>query len=142
MKLQTMVARRSRLLVLALFAFSGVRAPAQTQAESGGAPPAARITQAIDESQLVQLAGNVHPLAQKEFDQGRVSGLGPMKRMLLLLKRSAEQESALAQLMVDQYNANSPNFHKWLTPEQFGTQFGPSDADIQTVTTWLRGHGF
>jgi hypothetical protein len=137
-----MMARSSVLLVLGVLAFSGVRAAAQTQAESGGAPAAARITQAIDESQLVRLAGNVHPLAQKEFDQGRVSGLAPMKRMLLLLKRSADQESAVAQLMVDQYNANSPNFHKWLTPEQFGTQFGPSDADIQTVTTWLRGHGF
>src|SRR2546430_9167549 len=53
-----------------------------------------------------------------------------------------EQESALAQLMVDQYNMASANYHKWLTPEGFGAQFGPADADIQTVTAWLRSHGF
>jgi len=37
---------------------------------------------------------------------------------------------------------DSPNFHNWLTPEQFGKQFGPADADIQTVTDWLAHQGF
>ena len=32
---------------------------------------------------------------------------------------------------------SSPNYHMWLTPEQFGQQFGPADADIQAVTDWL-----
>ena len=27
-------------------------------------------------------------------------------------------------------------------PEQYGKQFGPTDADIQTVTSWLQSHGF
>ena len=66
----------------------------------------------------------------------------PMNRMLLMLKRSMEQESALTQLLVDQHNTNSPNFHKWLTPEQFGAEFGLADADIRTVTSWLESHGF
>src|ERR1700674_2784009 len=107
-----------------------------------GAAVSARITQAIDETQLVTLKGNVHPLARPEFDQGAVSDSMPMNRMLLVLKRSMEQESALTQLLVDQHNTNSPNFHKWLTPEQFATQFGPADADIQTITSWLQSHGF
>jgi len=38
--------------------------------------------------------------------------------------------------------SGSPNYHKWLTPEEFGQQFGASDADIQAVTSWLQGHGF
>src|SRR6202035_2499976 len=36
----------------------------------------------------------------------------------------------------------SPNYHQWLTPQQFGQRFGPADADIQIVTNWLQSRGF
>jgi subtilase family serine protease len=62
--------------------------------------------------------------------------------MLLVLKRSDEQESALRKLLDDQQDKASPNYHKWLTPEQFGRQFGPADQDIQTVSSWLQMHSF
>lgn len=103
---------------------------------------ATRITQPIDETQLVRLTGNVHPLARPEFDQGAVEDWQPMNRMLLLLQRSPEQEAELQRLMHEQQSKDSPNFHKWLTPQQFGAQFGPADADIQTVTDWLTRQGF
>ena len=63
-----------------------------------------------------------------------------MERMLLVLKRSPEQESALQKLLDDQQDKSSPNYHKWLTPEDFGKQFGPADSDLQAVTTWLQSH--
>ncbi len=66
----------------------------------------------------------------------------PMNRMLLVLKRSDEQESALRTLIDDQQDKASPNYHKWMTPDEFGKQFGPSDQDIQQVTAWLQSHGF
>jgi len=44
--------------------------------------------------------------------------------------------------MEEQQSKNSPNYHAWLTPEQFGQQFGPADADVQAVTDWLTSHGF
>jgi uncharacterized membrane protein len=145
-KANTVIIRYSLLSFAILFAFSGLRVSAQTKPDSVSATQAAalpaRITQAIDETQLVRLKGNVHPLARPEFDQGAVSDSMAMNRMLLVLKRSVEQESALMQLMVDQHNTNSSNFHKWLTPEQFGAQFGPADADVQAVTSWLQSHGF
>lgn len=62
--------------------------------------------------------------------------------MLLVLKRSPEQEVALESLLNHQQDESSPNYHAWLTPEQFGQLFGPSDADIQAVTDWLQSHGF
>lgn len=65
-----------------------------------------------------------------------------MQRMLLVLKRSPEQESVLRKLLDDQQDKTSPNYHKWLTPEQFGKQFGPSDSDLQTVVAWLQSRGF
>jgi hypothetical protein len=119
-----------------LLALKGVRTNAQTQGVR------ARITEAIDETNLVRLRGNVHPLARAEFDQGVVADSQPMNRMLLLLQRSPEQQAALSKLMEEQLIKGSPNFHKWLTPEEFGEQFGPADEDIRTVTAWLGSHGF
>ncbi len=143
---RTLILRNSLLFLATLLTFSSLPATAQTKPDSASPTQSvavpARITQAIDETQLVPLKGNVHPLAQPEFDQGAVSDSMALNRMLLVLKRSVEQESLLMQLMVDQHNTNSPNFHKWLTPEQFGAQFGPADADIQAVTSWLQSHGF
>lgn len=100
------------------------------------------ITAAVDESRLTILKGNTHPLARPEFDLGTADGSLPMNRMLLVLKRSDEQERALRKLLDNQQDKHSPSYHKWLTPEKFGEQFGPSDADVQTITSWLQSHGF
>jgi subtilase family serine protease len=100
------------------------------------------ITKPVDESQLTVLQGNTHPLARAEFDQGAAPMDLPVHRMLLVLKRSDEQESALKGLIDNQQDKASPNYHKWLTPEAFGKQFGPADQDIQQVTAWLQSHGF
>jgi hypothetical protein len=124
------------LLLLVIFVLPHSRAQAQTPSA------AVRITQAVDEKNLVTLKGNVHPLARAEFDQGAVSDGQPLHRMLLLLQRSAGQEASLEKLLDDQQNKSSANYHAWLTPAQFGQQFGPADADIQTVTSWLQSHGF
>jgi len=146
MKLQPSLVHNSLLLLAAVLALGGVRVAGQTKPESPATGQAAaipaRITQAIDEARMVEMKGNVHPLARGEFDQGAVSNATPMKRLLLLLERSPEQEAALQQLMAEQMSKESPNFHKWLTPEEFGRQFGPADADLQTVTNWLTSHGF
>ncbi len=104
--------------------------------------PRPLITQSVDESQLTTLTGNTHPLARPEFDLGAAPATLPMKRMLLVLKRSPDQETALRKLLDDQQDKSSPNYHKWLSPEQYGQQYGPTDADLQTVTSWLQSHGF
>ena len=101
-----------------------------------------RITQPVDETQLTVLQGNVHPLARAQFDRGAAPPDLPMNRMLLVLQRSPQQEASLRKLLDDQQDKASPNYHKWLTPEQFGQLFGPADQDIQTVTSWLQTQGF
>ncbi len=105
-------------------------------------PTRSLITTAVDESQLRVLQGNTHPLARAEFDQGAAPADLPMNRMLLVLKRGDEQQTALRTLIDDQQDKASANYHKWITPEVFGKQFGPSDLDIQQVTFWLQSHGF
>ena len=45
-----------------------------------------------------------------------------MQRMQLVLKRGPEREAALETLMAQQQDKSSPNYHKWLTPDQFGSE--------------------
>jgi subtilase family serine protease len=101
-----------------------------------------RVVEAVDDARRTTLNANVHPLARAEFDRGAVAESQPMNRILLLLKRSDEQEAALQDMLAKQQDKSSAIFHQWLTPEQFGAQFGPADADIQAVTDWLTRQGF
>jgi subtilase family serine protease len=110
--------------------------------QTSPAEPRPLITQPIEESSLTVLKGNTHPLARPEFDLGTAPATLPLRRMLLVLKRSPEQELALEKFLDDQQDKSSPNYHKWLTPDEYGKQFGPTDADLQTITAWLQSHGF
>jgi hypothetical protein len=99
-----------------------------------------RITGEVGSSAMVSLPGQVHPWARAAFDRG-VAPENLSGRMLLVLKRSQEQESALQALIASQQDPNSPNYHKWLTPEDFGKRFGVADSDVQTVTSYLSSQG-
>ena len=97
---------------------------------------------AVDGTRLVRLPGNVHPLARAEFDRGAAPDALPTNRMLLLLSRTQEKESALLNFLQEQQEKNSPNYHQWLTPAEFGRRFGPSDQELNAVTSWLISEGF
>jgi subtilase family serine protease len=66
----------------------------------------------------------------------------PMERMILALKLAPESKARLETLLAEQQDPKSPNYHRWLTPRQFGDQFGPALADIKAVTNWLGSQGF
>ena len=95
-----------------------------------------------DEDSVLILPHTRHPLALPENDRGRVAPGLPMERVLLQLNGSPEQQAALDQLLEDQQDPGSPNYQSWLTPEQFGEQFGPVQQDLDAVTAWLQSHGF
>jgi hypothetical protein len=101
-----------------------------------------RVVDAVDNTRRVVLRGSVYPLARTEFDRGAADGGLPMTRILLLLKRSADQEAALESYMEQQQDKSSASYHAWLTPQQFGTQYGPADADVRAVTQWLESQRF
>lgn len=133
----------STLIAAIVFAVTlGVPMQGQEAAQTAATAVRPLITQTIDESRLTTLKGNTHPLARAEFDLGTAPASLPMERMLLVLKRSADQETTLRKLLDDQQDKASPNYHKWVTPEQYGAQFGPTDSDLQTITSWLQSHGF
>ncbi len=101
-----------------------------------------RVTQPIDETKLVSLVGNIHPLALPKFDRGPVPDSLPMEHMFLQLRRTPEQEEALKAKIVELQNPNSSNYHKWLTADELGKNYGPAQQDIDAVVEWLGSHGF
>ena len=101
-----------------------------------------RITQAIDETDRVALHGNTRPEAVLANDRGPVANDFAMEHMLLQLKRSPEQEQALQQFLDELHTAGSPNFHHWLTAQEFGDRFGVAKSDLNAITSWLESQGF
>src|ERR1017187_2166387 len=97
-----------------------------------------RVTKAVDNRQRVTLAGHIHPSARAENDQGRVDASLPLPYVTMTLKPSDAQQTALDQLLMDQQDPFSANYHHWLTPEEYADRFGVSQADIDQITAWLR----
>jgi hypothetical protein len=106
------------------------------------AAPQARIVEAVQSDKVVTLRGNVHPMARPANDRGVLPDQQLITKIHVLLQRSAAQENALQQLMAQQLDPGSPKFHVWLTPQEFGQQFGPADSDVRAVKDWLSSQGF
>jgi subtilase family serine protease len=117
--------------VVVFVALLAVTASAQTRS---------RITQRIEDTEPVMFSVP-HPLARAEFDQGRVEGSMPINRASIVFKLAPSQQAALDKLLAEQQNPGSPNFRRWLTPEQYAARFGMSDADLSKVSAWLKSQG-
>jgi subtilase family serine protease len=90
----------------------------------------------------VPLRGNVHGLARPEFDLGRADGSRLIQGVSLAFRPSPAQQKDLNRFLAELGDPKSPNYHKYLTPAQFGERFGLSLNDIAKVTNWLQSHGF
>ena len=106
------------------------------------AVPVVRITAAPAETALTTLRGNTSPMAQSRYDHGTASASMATGRISLLLRRSPAQQQALTQYLGALQNPQSASYHKWLTPQSFGANFGIAQQDLQTVEQWLRSQGF
>ncbi len=123
------------LIFLSTFHFTSSEA-AQT-----GSHARVLIRQNIDKNNLFTLKGSTRHEATPENDRGPVADDFMMEHMLLQLKRPPELEKELQQFIDDLHNPGSPNFHKWLTAQQFGERYGLAQQDLDTITRWLRSHG-
>ena len=124
-----------------LISFAVLSSSKAAFAQAGSISAGSRITGQIDEKQLVTLAGNTHPLAMAKLDQGAVADEFPMEHMYLQLRRSTEQDKELESVLEDLQNPRSANYHHWLTAEELGAKYGPSQKDIDAVVSWLSSHG-
>lgn len=116
--------------------------PATAQVSSGRSQVPSRIVSPIDESIRVTIPRSTHPMAKPALDVGTLDGSTELKRMILVLGGSPDQEYQARTLLDSQHTGGSPDYHHWLTPEEFGAKFGPSSQDIAQVTGWLQQHGF
>jgi pseudomonalisin len=105
-------------------------------------PERSRVTTVIDDRRTVSLTGNLHFLARAEFDAGLASPDHRMERMILVLQPDRSQQASLDALIEAQHDQNSPEYHRWLTPDTFAERFGISQDDVDRVTAWLGRHGF
>jgi hypothetical protein len=104
--------------------------------------PATRIRTEISSTAASPLKGSLHPLAQAQFDTGRLSGETRLGGISIVFSRSAAQQADLEALIAAQQNPSSPLYHQWLTPDQFAARFGMAQADLNKVQTWLQQQGF
>ena len=129
------IMKRTLLLILFLVVTGALAASAFAAA---GASP----FRVIDDNDTVILQGNVHALARPEFDRGAARASLSMERMILTLQPSPERQAELDSYSAELHDPSSFNFHRWLTPEEFGERFGPDPMDIDLITRWLTLHGF
>ena len=90
----------------------------------------------------VRPPGNVHPLLAAARPLGPAPADSPMARMILALRLAPEAEARLERRLADLQDPGSGHYRRWLTPEQFGEQFGPAPEDLARVSDWLRAGGF
>ena len=101
-----------------------------------------RLTRPIESTPVSALKGNVHALARPEFDQGPVEVSFRLDRITMMFKPSESQQADLDALLGQLQNPSSPNYHRWLTAEQFADRFGLSPNDLAKITSWLEAQGF
>ena len=99
------------------------------------------ITQRVDSGLTVALSGNTRPEANAGNDRGRVSDAMVFEHMQLQLQRSARSEAALQTLIASLHDVNSPNYHQWLSAQQFGATYGAAASDLAAVQSWLTKSG-
>src|ERR1700733_6445733 len=101
-----------------------------------------RIKETLDTSVRKTLVGNRTPKARVENDQGLLDSSRTITGITLIFQPSQAQHGDLKQLLEQQRDPTSPNYHQWLTPEQYADRFGLSGSDIREVTSWLESEGF
>ncbi|HXA52103.1 MAG TPA: protease pro-enzyme activation domain-containing protein [Candidatus Acidoferrum sp.] len=77
------------------------------------------------------------PRARAEDDRGRLPANFALQSMSLVLQPSAAQQADLDRLLAAQQDPGSPEYHHWLTPEQYADRFGVSPDDVAKITAWL-----
>ena len=101
----------------------------------------ARLSGPIDETHRMALPGTVHPDTRTAVDLGPVEPSRMLGPLAVLLKRTPEQQAAIEKLLREQRDPGSPNFHKWLTPEQYAERFGLLEGDMSALRRWMESHG-
>jgi hypothetical protein len=86
----------------------------------------------------VRIKGN-HPAELARL--GPVVHADPAMKLHLTVVLGIHDQAKLDQLLADQQNPSSNQYHQWLTPKQFNERFGPTQAQTDAVAQWLKSQG-
>ncbi|MGC9940597.1 MAG: protease pro-enzyme activation domain-containing protein [Verrucomicrobiota bacterium] len=101
---------------------------------SGGAI----FTEPAASAALVTIPGHV-PVAVSRL---RPEALLPeTNKLILAIGLPLRNTAALSNLLRQVYDPASPSYHKYLTPDEFTAQFGPSEQDYQSVIDFAKING-
>jgi hypothetical protein len=107
-----------------------------------GAETPRRIHGEIRDDETFRLTGHTRPIIALAQDEGEVSSAQELPRLALHFAMSTQQGEDLDQLLRQQQARDAAQYHKFLTPEEFGARFGPNAQDVAQVTAWLQSQGF
>jgi hypothetical protein len=94
--------------------------------------------QALASPGPVTLPQGLSPIAQSGQDLGRLLGNMPIQLAVIL---SLRNEKTLQNLIAAQNTPGSPQYHHFLTPEQFVESYSPTTQDYQAVVDFLQNNG-
>src|ERR1700677_4034451 len=97
---------------------------------------------AVSGNSRLPVTGTVSGRVKLSSDLGPAPADTKLESLSLRFSFTAAQQASLTQLMAAQLNPSSSSYHQWLTPEQFGAQFGLSSSDLAKVSSWLTSQGF
>ena len=94
----------------------------------------------IQDTHRTRMTGYIHPMAKAENDLGPLDVSVPLPAITLVLSQTPEQQADLDGFLTAQQDPSSPDYHRWLSPEQYADRFGASPDDIAKITAWLEQH--
>jgi len=95
------------------------------------APPAS--------AQSVSLHNTVAPDAIR---LNPVGAADPTKLLTMAIEFMPRNHAQLDALIAAQQDSTSPQYHQWLTDEEYTWRFGPTERDFNAVADWLTSSGF
>jgi len=86
-----------------------------------------------------QLSGGHVPAAVARL--APAGSLPGSQRLNLAIGLPLRNEQELDALLQQLYDPASPNYHRYLTPDEFTARFGPTEKDYQAVMDFARSNG-
>src|ERR1017187_923048 len=102
--------------------------------------PPSRTSSKVQSRTRTRMTGYIHPMAKAENDLGPLDVSVPLPAITLVLSQTPEQQADLDGFLTAQQDPSSPDYHRWLSPEQYADRFGASPDDIAKITAWLEQH--
>jgi len=130
--------RTTAQLCLALLFFSAHEGATQTMSARALTPVAQvnRVMDGANFSTQTQLSGHLPQWVRTENLSGTRVNPGTTLHLSVVLTRAPQVQAAFEKLLADQQDSTSALYHHWLTPQQVGELYGPTQHDVDAVTAW------